>query len=129
MEEPRPSPLNILVAEDSLMNQQFATRLLKNAGHLVTLASNGREAVRALRSQHFDLVLMDIEMPEMDGLTATQTIRSEESDGCHTTILALTDNGDRQQCLNAGMDEWLPKPLSLPRLNRTLARVTGLTEA
>lgn len=123
------SPLNILVAEDSLLNQHFATRLLEDAGHVVTVASNGREAVEAVRRDSFDLVLMDVEMPEMDGLDATETIRLEEQDGTRLPIVAVTATGDANACLRAGMDDWLPKPLTLSQLNRTLDKMFGRTAA
>ena len=111
------SSLHILVAEDSLMHQRFAVRLLEQQGHRVTLVNNGLAAVRAVREGHFDLVLMDVEMPEMDGLSATQLIRAEERPGEHLPVVAVTATGDRQACLAAGMDDWLPKPLSPPRLS------------
>ena len=114
------SSMNILVAEDSLVNQLLASRLLEREGHAVTIAANGLEAVEALRNDHFDLVLMDVEMPKMDGLAATMTIRDEEPAHERVPIVAVTATGDPQACLNAGMDDWLPKPLSLTELNRTL---------
>ena len=128
----RKSPLtrlNVLVAEDSLLNQRFAVRLLEAAGHAVTLAANGLEALEALRHNDFDLVLMDVEMPEMDGITATQAIRAEEKVGTRVPIVAVTATGDRAACLDAGMDDWLPKPLSLSRLNQTLEKVIAKTAA
>ena len=113
----------MLVAEDSMLNQRFAARLLENAGHVVTIAANGLEALEALRHNVFDLVLMDVEMPEMDGLSATRAIRAEEQNGARIPIVALTATGDPQACLNAGMDGWLPKPLSMSRLNRAIERI------
>jgi len=123
------SPLNILVAEDSLLNQHVAKRLLEKAGHVVTVASNGREAVEALRTGSFDLVLMDVEMPEMDGLDATETIRSEEQKGARVPIVAVTATGDPNACLRVGMDEWLPKPLSMSELNQAIGKVFVRTAA
>ncbi len=117
--------LHVLIAEDGVLNQRVAARMLEGAGHEVTLASNGKEAVEAVRRDHYDLVLMDIEMPEMDGISATQAIRSAESAGQHLPIVGVTATGDRETCLRAGMDAWLPKPLSLTRFNRTLAEVFG----
>ena len=125
----RQTRLNVLVAEDGLLHQRFALRLLENAGHAVTLASNGREALEALRYNDFDLVLMDVEMPEMDGIRATQAIRDEEKRGERVPIVAVTATGDAQACLHAGMDDWLPKPLSIARLNRTLDKVMAKTAA
>lgn len=121
--------LNVLVAEDSLLNQRFAVRLLEAAGHAVTLAANGLEALEALRHNDFDLVLMDVEMPEMDGITATQAIRAKEKAGARVPIVAVTATGDPAACLDAGMDDWLPKPLSLSRLNQTLEKVIAKTAA
>jgi CheY-like chemotaxis protein len=123
------SSLNILVAEDSRLNQVLATRLLEQAGHTVTLASNGREAVIAVRRDDYDLVLMDVEMPEMNGLDATTAIRSKEQNGRRVPIVAVTATGDPTACLAAGMDEWLPKPLSMSKLNRALEKVCGRTAA
>jgi CheY-like chemotaxis protein len=128
----RKSPLtrlNVLVAEDSLLNQRFAVRLLEAAGHAVTLAANGLEALEALRHNDFDLVLMDVEMPEMDGIAATQAIRAAEKAGARVPIVAVTATGDPAACLDAGMDDWLPKPLSLSRLNQTLEKVIAKTAA
>jgi CheY-like chemotaxis protein len=121
--------LNVLVAEDSLLNQRFALRLLEKAGHAVTLAANGFEALEALRHNDFDLILMDIEMPEMDGISATLAIRAEEKEGARIPIVAVTATGDPDACLHAGMDDWLPKPLSISRLNQTLEKVFAKTAA
>jgi len=121
--------LNVLVAEDNLLNQRFALRLLENAGHAVTLAANGLEALEALRQNDFDLVLMDIEMPEMDGIGATQAIRADERDGERVPIVAVTATGDPRACLHAGMDDCLPKPLSISGLNQTLAKLVAKTAA
>lgn len=123
----QPTRLNILVAEDNLLNQRFALRLLEKAGHAVTIVKNGREALEALRHNDFDLVLMDVEMPEMDGISATRAIRAEEQHGARVPIVALTATGDPQACLHAGMDEWLPKPLSIARLNQAMENI--LTKA
>lgn len=123
MRNSQPTRLNVLVAEDGLLNQRFALRLLESAGHGVTLVPNGLKALEALRHNDFDLVLMDVEMPEMDGIAATQAIRAEEEDGVRVPIVAVTATGDRAACLHAGMDDWLPKPLSLGRLNRTIEKL------
>ncbi|MBC8353492.1 MAG: response regulator [Planctomycetes bacterium] len=125
----RASQLKVLVAEDGLLHQRLAMRLLENAGHAVTIASNGREALEALRHNNFDLVLMDVEMPEMDGIRATQAIRAEERHGARVPIVAVTATGDPRACLHAGMDDWLPKPLSISRLNQTLDKVLAKTAA
>src|ERR1700680_746993 len=107
--------LRVLVAEDNAVNQRLAARLLEKRGHRVTVTSNGREAVEALANRNFDLVLMDVQMPEMDGFEATALIlEREKRDGTHMPIIALTANamkGDKEQCLAAGMDGYLAKPI------------------
>ncbi len=106
----------ILVAEDNPVNQMVAARLLERRGHRVTLAANGREAVAAVGRERFDLVLMDVQMPEMDGFEATAAIRhAETGTGRHLPIFALTARamkGDAEHCRLAGMDGYLPKPVS-----------------
>jgi len=120
----RPLALRILVAEDSRTNQRLAARLLERQGHAVTVVNNGQEAVEAIRRELFDLVLMDVDMPVMDGLTATRAIRSLESRrGKRMPIVAVTTRDNRHDCLAAGMDAHLSKPLRLDRLNRTLEAV------
>jgi CheY-like chemotaxis protein len=120
-DKPRPLALRILVAEDSRTNQRLATRLLERQGHAVTIVSNGKEAVEAIRRELFDLVLMDVEMPIMDGLAATRAIRSYESRrGTRLPIVAVTTRDNHRDCLAAGMDAHLNKPLRLDRLNRAL---------
>jgi CheY-like chemotaxis protein/nitrogen-specific signal transduction histidine kinase len=105
----------ILVAEDNPVNQIVAVRLLERRGHVVTVAANGREAVAAVERERFDLVLMDVQMPEMDGFEATATIRQAESGtGRHLPIIAMTARamkGDDERCRLAGMDGYLPKPI------------------
>lgn len=120
-DNPRPLALRILVAEDSRTNQRLAVRLLERQGHAVTIVNNGKEAVEAIRRELFDLVLMDVEMPIMDGLAATRAIRSYESRyGTRLPIVAVTTKDNHRDCLAAGMDAHLNKPLRLDRLNRTL---------
>jgi signal transduction histidine kinase/DNA-binding response OmpR family regulator len=113
-------PLNILLAEDNLVNQRLAVGLLKKHGHSVTVANNGKEAVSALASDDFDVILMDVEMPEMDGYEATAVIRVEErQSGKHIPIIAMTAHamkGDREHCLEAGMDDYIAKPIRIHRL-------------
>ena len=108
-------PLHVLLAEDGLVNQQVAVGLLELAGHQVVVAGNGREAVSSLEKQTFDVVLMDVQMPEMDGLEATAAIRKrEKKSGGHIPIIAMTAHamkGDREICLAAGMDGYLTKPI------------------
>lgn len=108
-------PRRILLAEDGAINQMVACNLLENRGHAVVVAGTGREALAALERDNFDLVLMDMQMPEMDGLEATAAIRERErTTGDHIPIIAMTANvmkGDRERCLEAGMDDYLAKPI------------------
>jgi CheY-like chemotaxis protein len=114
--EPQVS-MRVLVAEDNRINVMLATALLKKMGHVVDTAGNGREALEALAAKTYDLVLMDVHMPDMDGLEATRRIRQAEIAGrrkSRTPIIALTAStleGDRQICIDAGMDDFLAKPL------------------
>jgi PAS domain S-box-containing protein len=113
--------LNILLAEDNPINQKLATRLLQKMGHSVTVVENGRQALAALEKNEFDVVLMDIQMPEMDGLETTAEIREREKsqDGTHIPILAMTAHamaGDRERCLEAGMDGYVSKPINVQEL-------------
>jgi signal transduction histidine kinase/DNA-binding response OmpR family regulator len=107
--------LEILLAEDGLVNQEVAVGLLELRGHHVNVANNGKEALAALEQQRFDVVLMDLEMPEMDGLEATAAIRAKERlTGGHLPIIAMTAHavmGFREQCLGAGMDHYITKPI------------------
>ena len=117
--------LRILLAEDNPINQRFAFCLLEKRGHEVVVANNGKEVLMALAQQPFDLVLMDVQMPEMDGLEATAAIRAQEQDqGGHVPIIAMTAHameGDRERCLQAGMDSYLTKPVRPHELFETLA--------
>jgi signal transduction histidine kinase/ligand-binding sensor domain-containing protein/CheY-like chemotaxis protein len=110
-----PPSLRILLAEDNLVNQRLAMRLLERRGHLVELASSGREAIEWLERKSFDLILMDLQMPDMDGIEATAIIREREKHGGQRTpIVALTAHtmkGDRERCLEAGMDNYINKPI------------------
>jgi CheY-like chemotaxis protein/HPt (histidine-containing phosphotransfer) domain-containing protein len=112
--------LRLLLAEDNLVNQRLAATLLERRGHHVTIAANGREALAALARHRFDVVLMDVQMPEMGGFEATGVIRAaERATGAHVPIIAMTAHamkGDRERCLAAGMDEYLTKPLDSRRL-------------
>jgi two-component system sensor histidine kinase/response regulator len=117
--------LNILLAEDNLINQKLAVALLTKQGHRVTVAVNGAEAMEISAATDFDLILMDLQMPVMDGLAATEAIRQREGDsGKHVPIVAMTANalaGDRERCLEAGMDGYVSKPI---RVNELLAAIT-----
>jgi len=112
--------LRILVAEDNLINQKLATRILEKQGWKPVIANNGKEAVELYEKGGFDLILMDVQMPEMDGIEATQRIRKiEESTGAHIPIVALTANAfeeDRKRCLAAGMDAYTTKPIRITEL-------------
>ena len=119
---PSRSSLRILVAEDNPVNQRIALKMLERLGHDVTLAINGSEALERARAEWFDLILMDCQMPEMDGYQASREIRKLSET---PPIVALTANaleGDRQRCLDAGMDDYLPKPIDLPALEKTVER-------
>ena len=117
--------LSVLIAEDNLVNQRLAVRLLEKRGHQVAVAATGLEALKALEKEQFDLVLMDVQMPEMDGLEATAAIREKEkSTGLRQAIVALTAHamkGDREKCLAAGMDGYLSKPIRPQELDHLLA--------
>jgi two-component system sensor histidine kinase/response regulator len=116
--------LKILLAEDNLMNQKLATGILAKQGHMLTIANNGREALEAYQAERFDVILMDVQMPVMDGFAATAAIREyEEKIGTRTPIIAMTAHalkGDRDRCIEAGMDEYLSKPIRSKQLMELL---------
>jgi signal transduction histidine kinase/CheY-like chemotaxis protein len=138
-EDPAPAPamnrahapceaLNILLAEDNPVNQLLAQRVLENAGHRVTVAWDGAQAVETIRREWIDLVLMDVQMPVLGGLEATATIRDAEraSGGARVPIIAMTAcamQGDRERCLAAGMDDYISKPIDMQQLHATIERV------
>ena len=119
--------LRILVAEDNPVNQRLSVHMLEKMGHFVEVAQTGKEALDALRTQKFDLVLMDLQMPEMDGFAATREIRRAEQAGRdHIPVVAMTAHamkGDREECLAAGMDDYLAKPMNSEELRQVIARV------
>ncbi len=121
--------LRILLAEDNPINQMVVVKLLEKMGHQPTVARDGREALAALETAGYDLVFMDVQMPEIDGLTATRNIRDREKQtGTHVPIIAMTAHamkGDRERCLQAGMDGYLVKPVSSAQIAETIARVLG----
>jgi CheY-like chemotaxis protein len=119
------SASQVLLVEDNLVNQKLADRLLTKRGHTVTIANDGEECVAILAERSFDFVLMDVQMPVMDGFEATRAIREKEkSFGGHVKIIAMTANsmqGDKEKCLVAGMDGYVSKPIRLPELLATMA--------
>ncbi|GAB5533901.1 MAG: hypothetical protein Rubg2KO_01500 [Rubricoccaceae bacterium] len=122
------SSLRILLAEDNLVNQKVAVRMLDRLGYRVDVVANGVEALEAVRRQCYDLVLMDIQMPEMDGLEATRQIRMSGGDMSQPYIIALTANameGDREACLAAGVDAYVPKPVGIQDLGAAIEKAQG----
>jgi CheY-like chemotaxis protein len=117
-------PLRILLAEDNAVNQKLALRILQQMGYRADLASNGLEAVESVARQTYDVVLMDVQMPEMDGLEATRRIVANGSQ--RPRIVAMTANamqGDREMCLAAGMDDYVTKPIRVDQLVEALNNV------
>jgi two-component system, sensor histidine kinase and response regulator len=123
-------PLRILLAEDNVVNQRLATRMLEKQGHAVVVAGDGVRALTALEESRFDLVLMDVQMPLMDGVEATATIRKGESaTGHHIPIIAMTAHamsGDRQRFLASGMDGYISKPVHSQELFAAIEKVLSL---
>jgi len=122
--------LRILLAEDNAINQLLATRMLEKQGYTVACANNGKETLSALEREKFDVVLMDIQMPEMDGFEATAAIRQREkgTPGPHQIVIAMTAHaiaGDRERCLNAGMDGYVSKPFHIADLLKEIEALTG----
>jgi two-component system, sensor histidine kinase and response regulator len=120
--------LNILLAEDNPINQKLAVRLIQRMGHKVSIALNGRQALEAIETEKFDIILMDVQMPEMDGLEATQAIRTRESliGRPRIPIIAITAHamaGDRDRCLEAGMDGYVSKPLNAQELFEVIENI------
>ena len=119
-------PLNILIAEDNIINQKLAVRVLNKLGYDPKIANNGHEAVDMQTAESFDVVLMDMLMPEMDGLQATKAIRN--ADISQPQIVAMTANAlpeDRVACLQAGMDDYISKPIKLEILMEVLKQTAG----
>jgi CheY-like chemotaxis protein len=127
---PQARRLHILLAEDNRTNQTVATRMLKKMGHSTTVAGNGKEVLLLLPLHRFDLVLMDVQMPEMDGLTVTRKIReSERETEHHVPIIAMTAHamkGDRERCIEAGMDGYVSKPISSKEVAEAIAAIPQL---
>ena len=119
-------PLRILLAEDNVVNQKLALRILQQMGYRADLASNGLEAIESVERQAYDVVLMDVQMPEMDGLEASRRITSRHAAGLRPRIVAMTANamaGDREMCLAAGMDDYITKPIRVDQLVAALMQV------
>ena len=117
-------PMSILLAEDNVVNQKVATRLFKKFGYKIEVANNGLEAIKALEESSYDLVFMDIQMPEMDGLEATRQINTKWGDA-RPRIVALTANAmreDKEKCFEAGMDDYLTKPFKPVELEDAIAK-------
>lgn len=122
----------ILVADDSLLNQRLVAGMLDKMGYRADTVSNGKEAISALQISPYSLVLMDCEMPEMDGYQAAMEIRKNENDGQHVFIIALTANsfnGDKEKCLSAGMDDYLSKPINQNELFSKLSSLVKIEES
>ena len=131
--DPARRQLRVLLVDDNIVNQRLVARLLEKRGHTVQLAANGREALVRIEHDHFDLAIMDVQMPEVDGLTATEIVREREQlRGGHLPIVAMTAHamaGDRERCLDAGMDGYLSKPIDpvvmIEEIRRVLAETAG----
>ena len=122
-------PLRILLAEDNAVNQKLALRLLAQMGYRADVAGNGIEAIQALEQVPYDVVLMDVQMPEMDGLEAARRICARWPQGERPRIIAMTANamqGDREECLAAGMDDYLAKPIHVDELVKALSQCQAL---
>ncbi len=118
-------PLRILLAEDNVVNQKVATAMLERLGYRTDLAANGLEVLEALKRQPYDLVLMDVRMPEMDGIEATRRLKSDLAHDEHPRIIAMTASamrGDRERCIEAGMDDYISKPIKIEDLEAALVR-------
>jgi CheY-like chemotaxis protein len=119
-------PLRILLAEDNVVNQKLALRLLQQMGYRADVAGNGVEAIECIERQRYDVVLMDVQMPEMDGLEASRRITAKWPAGERPRIVAMTANamqGDREECLAAGMDDYVTKPIRVEALVQALLQV------
>ncbi|MEZ4615854.1 MAG: response regulator [Caldilineaceae bacterium] len=124
-------PIRILLAEDNLINQKVASRMLQRIGYHADIANSGKEAIEAVRTNNYDVVLMDVHMPEIDGLEATVQIRSERKHSRRPYIIALTAAAmpeDEEKCMEAGMDDFITKPVRIPDLMNVLERYRLVTE-
>jgi CheY-like chemotaxis protein len=127
-QQPRKIAARVLIADDNVVNQKIAARMLEKLGCRVDIVANGHEAVNAIANRSYDLLLMDCQMPEMDGFAATRAIRAFELEGTrHLPIIAMTANampGDRERCLEAGMDDYVGKPVQLNELLAVIQKWT-----
>ncbi len=121
--------MKVLLAEDNAVNRRLTIALLQKRGHHIAAAENGQQALDALERENFDLVLMDVQMPVLDGLDAIRAIRAkEQSSGSHLPIIALTAHamkGDRERCLASGADDYVTKPIRTPDLLAAIDRATN----
>jgi CheY-like chemotaxis protein len=128
-EDPKPAvKAKVLIVEDNLINQKVARSLMERLGYAVEVAASGREGVQKWEEGSFALILMDCQMPEMDGYEATREIRAREAGRCHTPIVAVTANtmaGDLEKCFAAGMDAFVPKPIKVEGLTDILENLLG----
>lgn len=127
----RARSFRILLAEDDYVSRTLALTILETAGYPVDIAENGRKAFEASRNTSYDLILMDVQMPELDGLEATRAIREEEGSHRHVPIIAMTAHamkGDRERCLDAGMDDYITKPIKMEELFDVICKWTQLTD-
>jgi len=123
-------PLRILLAEDNVVNQKLALRLLSQMGYRADVAANGLEVLQAVKRQPYDVILMDVQMPEMDGLEASRRLCAQLTAELRPRIIAMTANamqGDREMCLAAGMDDYLSKPIRVEELVKALSRTQALS--
>jgi CheY-like chemotaxis protein len=130
-EEPETTNKQILVVEDNVVNQKVAVGQLRNLGYDADVVGSGTEALEVIGSQSYDLILLDCQMPDIDGYDVARTIRSTESDGRRVPIVAMTAHvmdGEREKCLAAGMDDFLTKPVTMQRLGAVLVRWLGARE-
>jgi CheY-like chemotaxis protein len=118
--------LRVLLAEDNSINQAYAVRILTKRGHSVVVANNGAEAIERWEREPFDLVLMDLQMPDVDGFQATTAIREREANSDrHTPIIAFTAHAERERCLSSGMDGYVAKPIQTDKLFAEIERATS----
>jgi len=123
----RKQKIRIMLAEDNIINQKVALKILENLGYHADAVANGKEALNALETLSYDLVLMDVQMPEMDGFEATKKIRDSESAFRNLPVIAMTAQamkGDREKCLKAGMDDYVSKPVRPQELEEVIKKWT-----